>query len=115
MKKAFVFAIAFAAVTASVCAVAPRPAAAADPMMKIDCSQAGPMMSDAMKGSSPAMTGDIDKDFMVVVMDREKGTAMIMKIEAECGKDPKMKSMAAKQSTDADARMAMFRNMNMSQ
>lgn len=115
MKKAFVFAIALAAVTASASSVATRPAVAADAMEKIDCTQAGSMMTDAAKGSGPAMTGDIDKDFMMIVMDHEKGTAMIMKIEAQCGKDPKMKAMAAKQASDADARMAMFRNQNMSQ
>jgi hypothetical protein len=116
MKKAFVFAIALAAATASASALAPRQATAADePMMTIDCSKAEDMMTGAAKGSGPAMTGDLDKDFMLIVMDHEKGTAMIMKIEAQCGKDPKMKAMAQKQAQDADARMALFRNQNMSQ
>jgi len=115
MNKAFVCALALAAATVSVSALAPRPAAAADAMAKIDCTQAETMFTDAAKGSGPALTGDVDKDFMLIVMDHEKGTAMIMKVEAACGKDPKMKSMAAKQAADADARMAMFRNQNMSQ
>jgi uncharacterized protein (DUF305 family) len=107
MKKAFVLAIALAAATAGASAIAPRAATAADaPDMTIDCSKADSMMSDASKGTGPAMTGDLDKDFMLIVMDHEKGTAMIMKIEAQCGKDPKMKAMAQKQAQDADARMA---------
>jgi hypothetical protein len=115
MKNALVFADALTALTASATGFASRPAVAADAMMKMDCTQAESMMTDAAKGSGPAMTGDLDKDFMLIVMDHEKGTAMIMKIEAQCGKDPKMKAMAAKQAQDADARMSLFRNQNMSQ
>lgn len=115
MNKALVFALTLATATATASLSSTAPAQAADPMAKMDCTQAGSMMSDAAKGSSPTMTGDVDKDFMMIVMDHEKGTAMLMKIEAACGKDPKMKAMAAKQSTDSDARMQMFRNQNMSQ
>ena len=116
MLKAFVFALGLSTITASSFLMS-APAAARDDMaMKMDCSKAGSMMSDAAKmGSSTAMTGDIDKDFMVVAMDHEKGTNMLMKIEASCGKDPKMKAMAAKAVTDSDARMAMFRNQGTSQ
>lgn len=108
---------------AAVSLATPVPAGAADDtmmksdaMMKMDCSKAGSMMSDAAKmGSTTAMSGDIDKDFMAMAMDHEKGTNMMMKVEAACGKDPKMKAMAAKAVTDSDARMAMFRNQSMSQ
>jgi uncharacterized protein (DUF305 family) len=92
------------------------PARADDAAMKVDCSKAGSMMSDASKmGSSATMTGDQDKDFMVIMMDHEKGTMMMMQVEAACGKDPKMKAMAQKGITDQQARMQMFRNMNTSQ
>ena len=85
-------------------------------MMKMDCTKAGSMMSDAAKmGGSATMTGDTDKDFMAIMMDHEKGTMMMMKVEAMCGKDPKEKAMAQKGITDEEARMSMFRNMNSSQ
>ncbi len=92
------------------------PASADDAMMKMDCSKAGSMMSDAAKmGSSTAMTGDQDKDYMVVMMDHEKGTMMLMKVEAACGKDPKMKAQAAKDLAAETERMQMFRNQGTSQ
>lgn len=101
MKKALVFAIALAAATASASSLASRPAVAADDAMaKMDCSKASSMMADADKGSPLEQSGEVDKDFMAIVMNREKGTMMIMKIEAMCGKNAKMKAMAAKQATD---------------
>ncbi len=121
MPKSFVYALILAAVTASTSVAANAPAAAADTMMnsnsmmKIDCTQASSLMTTAAKGNPPPMTGNLDKDSMAMMMDREKGTAMMYKIEAACGTDPKMKAMAAKQATDADARMEMFRNSGMSQ
>jgi hypothetical protein len=117
MLKSLLFALSLSAITAS-SIVCSAPASADDKAMatKMDCSQAGSMMSDAAKmGTSTTMSGDVDKDFMAVAMDHEKGTNMLMKVEAACGKDPKMKAMAAKAVTDSDARMAMFRNQNMSQ
>ncbi len=50
-----------------------------------------------------------------MMMDREKGTNMLLKIESQCGKDEKMKAMAMKELSASDARMAMFRNQGMSQ
>jgi len=92
------------------------PASADDAMMKMDCSKAGSMMSDAAKmGSSAAMTGDQDKDYMMVMMDHEKGTMMLMKVEAACGKDHKMKAQAAKDLAAETERMQMFRNQGTSQ
>jgi uncharacterized protein (DUF305 family) len=92
------------------------PAKADDAMMKVDCSKAGSMMSDASKmGGSATMTGDQDKDFMVIMMDHEKGTMMMMQVEAQCGKDPKVKAMAQKAILQENERMALFRNMNTSQ
>jgi len=116
MLKPLLFALSLSAIAGSAILVS-APAAADDKMMtKIDCTQAGSMMSDAAKmGTTTAMTGDVDKDFMAVEKDHEKGTSMLMKVEAACGKDPKMKAMAAKAATDSDARMAMFRNQSMSQ
>jgi uncharacterized protein (DUF305 family) len=74
------------------------------------------MMSDASKmGGSATMSGDQDKDFMAIMMDHEKGTMMLMKVEAACGKDPKVKAMAAKEEAASEARMQMFRNQNSSQ
>jgi hypothetical protein len=116
MLKSLVFALGLTAMATS-SLVTSAPASADDKMAtKIDCTQAGSMMTDAAKmGSSTAMTGDVDKDFMATAMEHEKGTNMMMKIEAACGKDPKMKSMAEKAVSDSDARMQMFRNMNTSQ
>jgi hypothetical protein len=117
MNKALVLTLTLAAATAALSAPATAPARAADSMEKIDCSQAEAMFTDAAKShvAADTMSGDIDKDFMMLAMDNEKATQKIMKIEAQCGKDPKMKAMAAKESTDSDARMALFRNQNMSQ
>lgn len=116
MTKALAFALALGAMTSWATVSASAPAAAADAMMKMDCTQAGAMMSDAAKmGTTTAMTGDVDKDFMAMAMDHEKGTNMMMKVEAACGKDPKMKALAQKSLSDSDARMQMFRNQNMSQ
>ncbi len=83
--------------------------------MKPDCTQAGTMMSTAAKGTAMTSTGDVDKDFAAMMMDREKGSMMLLKIEAACGKDPKTKAMAAKEAAAADSRMQMFRNLSMSQ
>ncbi len=116
MFQRLVCALTLTALTAaSVCTSAP--AGAADAMMaKMDCTKAGSMMSDASKmGTMASMSGDTDKDFMALAMEREKGTNMLMKVEAACGKDPKTKAMAAKAAADSDARMAMFRNQGMSQ
>jgi uncharacterized protein (DUF305 family) len=93
------------------------PAAADDTAMKMmDCSKAGSMMSDAAKmGSMTASTGNVDKDFVAMSMEHEKGTNMMLHVEAACGTDPKLKAMAAKAAADSDARLQMFRNMNSSQ
>ena len=119
MNKGLVFALALMAASASTTFTSTAPARADDMMksdaMKIDCTQAESQMSDAMKGSSPTMTGDVDKDFMMIAMDREKGSMTIMRIEAQCGKDPKTKAFAAKQAAAEEQRMALFRNQGMSQ
>jgi hypothetical protein len=116
MLKSFIFALGLCTFAGSSLVASVPAGAADDAMMKMDCSKAGSMMSDASKmGSSAAMTGDQDKDFMVIMMDHEKGTAMLFKVEAACGKDPKMKAMAAKEETNSEARMQMFRNQNSSQ
>jgi uncharacterized protein (DUF305 family) len=115
MLKSFAVALGLCTFAGSSLALG-APAKAADAMMKMDCSKAGSMMSDASKmGSSATMTGDQDKDFMVIMMDHEKGTMMMMKIEAQCGKDPKMKAMAQKSMAQEQERMALFRNMHTSQ
>jgi uncharacterized protein (DUF305 family) len=91
------------------------PAGADDAMSKMDCSKAESMMGDAAKmGTTDTMSGDVDKDFMVVMMDHEKGTMMMMKIEAACGKNPKEKAMAQKGLTDEEARMQLFRKQGTS-
>jgi len=116
MFKPFLFALGISALTASSLLTA-VPAGADDmAMSKMDCSKAGSMMSDAAKmGSSATMTGDQDKDFVAIMMDHEKGTMMMMKVEAACGKDPKVKAVAQKGLVDEEQRMAIFRNMNTSQ
>jgi len=115
MSKSFVFALGLCTIAGS-SLVLSVPAKADDSMMKVDCSKAGSMMSDASKmGSSATMTGDQDKDYMVIMMDHEKGTMMLMQVEAQCGKDPKVKAMAQKEIAQEQERMALFRNMNTSQ
>ncbi len=117
MLKTLAFALSLSAMALST-AVTSAPAAADDKMMmtKMDCTQAGSMMSDAAKmGTTAMMSGNVDKDFMAMAMEREKGTNMLMKVEASCGTDPKLKAMAAKAMADSDARMAMFRNLGTSQ
>jgi|ERR1035438_3596425 uncharacterized protein (DUF305 family) len=116
MLKSLVVALGLCTFAGSSLVLSTPAKAADDAMTKMDCSKAGSMMSDASKmGSAATMTGDQDKDFMVIMMDHEKGTAMLFKVEATCGKDPKMKAMAAKESTDEDRRMQMFRNQGTSQ
>jgi len=114
MRNAFIFSLALTLMSAG---IATAPATAADDMMmKIDCTKAGSLLSDATKmGTTSALSGDTDKDFMAIAMEREKGTNQLMKVEAACGKDAKMKAMAAKEASDPDARLAMFRNQGMSQ
>ena len=116
MLKALVFALGLSTIAASSLLMG-APAGADDKMMtKMDCSKAGSMMSEAAKmGATATMSGNVDKDFMAMAMDHEKGTHMMMKVEAECGKDPKMKAMAAKEMADSDARMRLFRNQGTSQ
>jgi uncharacterized protein (DUF305 family) len=117
MLKSLVFALGLSTIAAS-SFITTAPATADDKMAatKMDCTQAGSMMSDAAKmGSTTTATGDVDKDFMAMAMEHEKGTNMMMKVEAACGKDPKMKAMAAKAAADSDARMLMFRNQGTSQ
>jgi hypothetical protein len=85
-----------------------------DSMMskKIDCGQAKTMLSNAeAMGTTTAYTGEIDRIILPTLMDREKGTNMMLHIEAQCGTDPKMKEMAAKAAADSDARMQMFAAM----
>jgi phosphodiesterase/alkaline phosphatase D-like protein len=115
MPKALVFVLALSSTIAASSLLTSGPAGARDDMAKMDCTQAEAMFTDAVKSHVGAMTGDVDKDFAMIVMDHEKATSTIMKVEAQCGKDPKMKAMAAKQEADADARMTMFRNQGMSQ
>jgi hypothetical protein len=118
MRKAFLFALALTTIASSSVCTSSSAGAADDKMMmsKIDCSQAATMMTGAANmGGAPTMTGDVDKDFTTIAMAREKGTNMLMKVEAQCGKDPKMKAMAQKFADDSDARMALFRNEGMSQ
>jgi uncharacterized protein (DUF305 family) len=116
MLKSFVFALGLCTFAGSSLVLSAPAKAADDSMMKMDCSKAGSMMSDASKmGSTATMTGDQDKDFMVIMMDHEKGTMMMMQVEAQCGKDPKTKAMAQKSIAQEQERMQMFRNMNTSQ
>ena len=117
MHKPFLLALGLSTLTVSALLTGtPAGAADDDAMMKMDCTKAGSMMSDAAKmGSSATMTGDQDKDFVAIMMDHEKGTMMMMKVEAACGKDPKVKAVAQKGLVDEEQRMAIFRNMNTSQ
>jgi hypothetical protein len=93
-----------------------RPAAAAEPMTTMDCTQAESMLDSAVSSkASTIMTGDVDKDFATLMVLHEKVGKRIDQIEAKCGKDAKMQAMAAKGSDGAQARMDEFRNLGTSQ
>ncbi len=93
-----------------------RPAAAADPMTSMDCTQAESMLDSAVSSkASTIKTGNVDKDFATLMMLHEKVGKRIDEIEAKCGKDAKMQAMAAKGSDDAQQRMDEFRNVGTSQ
>lgn len=92
------------------------PVAAADAMASLDCTQAESMLENAVKNRVPAlMTGDVDKDFATIMRVHERVGQRIYQIEAKCGKNAKMKSMAAKQADDAQERMDEFRSFGTSQ
>jgi len=81
-----------------------------------DCDAAHSLMSEASKmGSSETLTGDQDKDFMLIMMDHEKGTMMMMRVEAACGRNPNEKALAQKPLAEEQQRMELFRNTNSSQ
>jgi hypothetical protein len=93
-----------------------RPAAAAEPMTAMDCTQAESMLDSAASSkASTIMTGDVDKDFAALMLLHEKVGKRIDQIEAKCGKDVKMQAMAAKGSDAAQQRMDEFRNLGTSQ
>jgi len=83
-------------------------------MMPIDCTKAGDMMSQANSMPMPAMTGDVDKDFVAVGMVKEKGMMMMMQVEMACGKDPKVKAAVAKSMHESEMRLQMFRDQGQS-
>jgi hypothetical protein len=85
-------------------------------MATMDCTQAESMLENAVANKVPAMmTGDVDKDFATIIAVHERVTARIYQIEAKCGKDPKMQSMAEKQAASAQERMAEFHSLGTSQ
>ncbi len=106
---------ALVATSGSICTTA-RPAAAADAMTTIDCTQAESMLDSAVSSkASTIMTGNVDKDFAALMMLHEQVGKRIDQIEAKCGKDAKMQAMAAKGSDGAQERMDEFRNLGTSQ
>jgi len=91
------------------------PAGAADDPLE-DCSKAGSMMSDASKmGSSETITGDQDKDFSAIMMDREKGSMMLLRVEVKCGTNVTEKALAQKLLAQEQQRIELFRNVATSQ
>jgi hypothetical protein len=85
-------------------------------MDSMDCTKAESMLESAVANKVPAMmTGDVDKDFATIIMVHEKVGARIYAIEAKCGKNPKMQSMAAKQAEMEQQRMDEFRTLGTSQ
>ncbi len=84
------------------------------PMMAVDCSKAGDMMMQSNKMDSPAMTGDVDKDYMAMAMAHQKSMMMLMHVEMSCGKNEALKKEAAKSMREADERLEMFRNQSQS-
>jgi phosphosulfolactate synthase (CoM biosynthesis protein A) len=85
-------------------------------MAKMDCAKAPEMLNSAQKmgynaASFGSGVGPIDRIELPSIIDREKGTGMMYKVEAECGKDPKMKAMAAKMAAESDARVKMLESM----
>ena len=108
--------VAVLATTSASISTTVRPAAAADPMTSMDCTQAESMLESAVSTkASTLMTGDVDKDFAALMMLHEKVGMRIDKIEAKCGKDQKMQAMAAKESDNAQQRIDEFHNVGTSQ
>jgi hypothetical protein len=118
MRKSMVAQFAALAVCLSLDAIGAAPAAAQPaPMMSmapIDCSKAGDMMMQAHAMTAPAMTGDVDKDFVANGMVQEKGMMMMMHVEMACGKDPKVKADAAKSMRESEMRLQMFHDQGQS-
>ncbi len=108
MLKCCLVALSLSALAAS-SLLAGKPASAMEDAMmspKMDCAKAPEMLSNAEKmGYTTAYTGEIDRIVLPMVMDREKSMNMMLKVEADCGKDPKMKAMAAKALIQSDERM----------
>lgn len=116
MKLRFVPLLVAALTTASASlSIVVRPAAADDAMANMDCTQAESMLETAIKTRIGTLTGDVDKDFATIMMVHEKVGQRISQIEAKCGKNAKMQSMAAKDATSAQQRMDEFRNLGTSQ
>ncbi len=110
----------FAILALTAAAVGPLPATADEmagaspaPAM-IDCSKATMMMHQAMPADhamSGAMSGGsmggqktVDQEFASSMVAMNKATIQMAKIEAHCGKDPKVKAAAQKTLDDAMAR-----------
>ena len=116
MKKMLIAGLVAVIAAASVSISVVRPAIADDAMTGMDCTQAESMLDAAVSSkASTLMTGDVDKDFATLMMLHEKVGQRIDQIEAKCGKNPKMQTMAAKGADDAQLRMNLFRNNGTSQ
>ncbi len=116
MRKLPLILLAALIATASSSITTARPAVADDSMVISDCSQAESMLNTAVSAkASTILTGDVDKDFVTLMMLHESVGKRIDQIEAKCGKNAKMQAMASKGSDDAQMRLDMFRNTSTSQ
>ncbi len=116
MKKRGISFATLALLMACVGAVGTRPVSADGQPATMNCTQAEAMLEKAVTSKIPAlMTGDVDRDFAALMMAHEKVGQRINQIEAKCGRDPKMQSIAAKNAADTQERMDEFRNLGTSQ
>ena len=82
-------------------------AATGAPAAMMDCSKASTMMSKAMPathGSMAMQSGSkqtLDQQYASAMMEANKTIAAMSKVEAQCGKDPKVQAMARKMLDNA--------------
>jgi uncharacterized protein (DUF305 family) len=116
MKILRMYVAAIALTVTSLSIVGIGPVGADDGTASPDCTQAEALLEKAVTVKIPALlTGNVDKDFVVIMMAHDRVGQRISEIEAKCGKDPKLESMAAKDASDALVRMDEFRNLGTSQ
>ncbi len=78
--------------------------------MTMDCAEGKAMMlkAHASAEGTPAMTGDVDKDFAVMEIQASKAQVSMAKIEMTCGKTAAEKASAAKLLKESQDRLQLL-------